>query len=186
MSIARKCDVCGELYEPYNMSNAKDNPNGIMFLNIDNAQKYFSHKAMDCCPNCMSRLQEYIKYIKSRYDTNARKGTAIMDCKNTLNISRGGRMTDLNKMFPGFTNMIFNKRDVVILPIESIVYNSENGCPNELLRVDGQRLKELEESCDCETGNRAENLSCYECWQRASEIVMNHYFGEEEDGKKEN
>lgn len=95
-------------------------------------------------------------------------------------------MTDLNKMFPGFTNMIFNKRDVVILPIESIVYNSENGCPNELLRVDGQRLKELEESCDCETGNRAENLSCYECWQRASEIVMNHYFGEEEDGKKEN
>ena len=52
--------------------------------------------------------------------------------------------------------------------------------------VGGQRLKELEESCDCTTDNRAKNLSCYECWQRASEIVMNHYFGEEEDGKKEN
>lgn len=24
----------------------------------------------------------------------------------------------------------------------------------------------------------------YECWRRASEIVMKHYFGEEEDGKK--
>ena len=25
------------------------NQNGVMFVNIDNARKYFSHKAMDCC-----------------------------------------------------------------------------------------------------------------------------------------
>lgn len=42
-------------------------------------------------------------------------------------------MTDSNKMFQEFTGMNFNKRDVVILPIESIVDNLENACPNELL-----------------------------------------------------
>lgn len=45
-------------------------------------------------------------------------------------------------------------------------------------------MKELEELCDCTADNREEDLSCYECWRRASEIVMKHYFGEEEDGKK--
>lgn len=93
-------------------------------------------------------------------------------------------MTDLNKMFSEFTGMNFNKRDVVILPIESIVDNLENACPNELLWVGGRCLKELEELCDCTADNREEDLSCYECWRRASEIVMEHYFGEEEDGKK--
>ena len=95
-------------------------------------------------------------------------------------------MTNLNKMFPELSNMDFKKRDVVILPIESIVDNSEDACPNELLRVGGRCLKEIEELCNCMTDNRVEDLSCYECWRRASIIVMGHYFGEEEDGKKEN
>lgn len=89
---------------------------------------------------------------------------------------------DLNKMFPELLSMDFNKRDVVILPIESII----DTCPNELLWTGKLHLKELEELCNCTADNREEDLTCYECWQRASEIVMNHYFGEEEDGKKEN
>ena len=95
-------------------------------------------------------------------------------------------MIDLNKMFPEFTGMDFNKRDVVILPIESIVDNLENACPNELLWVGGRCLKELEELCDCTADNRGEDLSCYECWRRAAQIVMEHYFGGEEDGKEKN
>lgn len=66
MSIAKKCDVCGKLYEPYNTSNTKDNPNGIMFLNIDNAQKYFSHKAMDCCPDCISKIKKMLKMLNQK------------------------------------------------------------------------------------------------------------------------
>ena len=93
-------------------------------------------------------------------------------------------MTDLNKMFPELTKMDFTKRDVVVLPIESIVDNLENACPNELLWVGGRCLKELEELCNCTANNRAEDLSCYECWRRASIIVMEHYFGGKEDGKK--
>ena len=87
-------------------------------------------------------------------------------------------MTDLNKIFPEFTNMNFNKRDVVILPIESIVDNLEDACPNELLWTGKRHSKELEELCNC-TEEREEDLSCYECWRRASKIAMEHYFGKE-------
>lgn len=70
MSIAKKCDVCGKLYEPYNTRYTEDNPNGVMFVNIVNDQKYFSHKAIDCCQSCMSRLQAYIKYIKENKENS--------------------------------------------------------------------------------------------------------------------
>lgn len=91
-------------------------------------------------------------------------------------------MTDLNKMFPELLNMDFNKRDIVILPIESIV----DTCPNELLWTGKLHLKELEELCNCTDDNREEDLTCYECWRRAAQIVMQHYFGGEEDGKEKN
>ena len=89
-------------------------------------------------------------------------------------------MTDLNKMFPELLSMDFSKRDVVILPIESII----DTCPNELLWTGKLHLKELEYLCNCTDDNREEDLTCYECWRRASEIVMEHYFGEGKDGKK--
>lgn len=84
-------------------------------------------------------------------------------------------MTDLNKMFPEFAEMDFEKRDVVILPIESITDN----CPNKLLWTGNPYLEELEELCDCENENKDENITCYECWRRASKIAMEHYFGKE-------
>ena len=64
MSIAKKSDICNKFYEPYNVRNCAEKPNGFMLLNIDNTQNYFSHKITDCCPSCMSRLQAYIEYIK--------------------------------------------------------------------------------------------------------------------------
>lgn len=96
-------------------------------------------------------------------------------------------MTDLNKMFPEFAEMDFKKRDVVILPVKSIADNwgRDNifNCPHELLWTGKLHLKELEELYNC-TEEREKELSCYECWRRASEIVMKHYFGEGRDGKK--
>ena len=35
MALAKKCDVCGKLYERYNEANNIKDVNGIMFLNID-------------------------------------------------------------------------------------------------------------------------------------------------------
>lgn len=57
MAIAKKCDICGKLYESYNVKSDSKNTNGIMFLNIDNQQKYYSNQIMDCCPRCMAAIR---------------------------------------------------------------------------------------------------------------------------------
>lgn len=57
MASAKKCDICGEFYELYNVDSHAEKTNGFMFLNIDSRGKYFTHKAIDCCPNCMSYVR---------------------------------------------------------------------------------------------------------------------------------
>lgn len=58
--IAKKCDLCGGYYEPYNMKKHATETNGFMLLNIDNGQRYFSHNATDLCPDCMNDLHGFI------------------------------------------------------------------------------------------------------------------------------
>ena len=50
MAIAKKCDICGKLYEEYNTKRDKKNTNGFMFLNLLDNQNYFEHDPYDCCP----------------------------------------------------------------------------------------------------------------------------------------
>lgn len=64
MACARKCDRCGKLYEEYNLKNDEKNPNGIMVLNLDYQRKYYPHDAMDLCPDCMRKFQDWIKEVK--------------------------------------------------------------------------------------------------------------------------
>lgn len=64
MSIAKKCDICGELYEPYNTKNNAENTNGLKFLNIDKHMGYFEHDPIDLCPTCMKSIREHIAYLK--------------------------------------------------------------------------------------------------------------------------
>lgn len=65
MSIAKKCDICGKLYESYNTKNDAKNTNGLRFLNIDKNMSYFEHDLIDCCPTCMDSLRKHIEYLKS-------------------------------------------------------------------------------------------------------------------------
>ena len=51
MACAKKCDRCGKLYEQYNSKNDRKNPNGIMVLNLDSQRRYFTHNALDLCPD---------------------------------------------------------------------------------------------------------------------------------------
>lgn len=85
-------------------------------------------------------------------------------------------MTNLNKMFPELSGMDFSKNDVIVLPL----YSLTDCCPERVLRGEikgfSKFTKELREKCDCE---KAVELSCYECWRRASKIAMEHYFGKE-------
>ena len=60
MALARKCDICGKLYEPYNEKKNSENPNGFMLLSNDTTNQYFSYGKIDCCPDCMESILQRI------------------------------------------------------------------------------------------------------------------------------
>ena len=64
MSIAKSCDICGKLYPIYNTKKNENDTNGIMLLNIDEQMKYYPHKALDCCPECMDSIKKRIKALQ--------------------------------------------------------------------------------------------------------------------------
>lgn len=61
MADAKKCDVCGKLYEKYNMSG-KGNHNGIQIVQIDSCECANQAQTiyMDCCPDCMRAIKSVI------------------------------------------------------------------------------------------------------------------------------
>lgn len=64
MAIARKCDVCGKLYEEYNTKRDKKNTNGFMFLNRLDNRNYYDHDPYDCCPKCMTYIRNYVNVLR--------------------------------------------------------------------------------------------------------------------------
>lgn len=66
MSIARKCDMCGKLYEEYNQKHDEKNPNGIMLLNIVENGNYYGNSKIDCCPECMTSILKTIENLKEK------------------------------------------------------------------------------------------------------------------------
>lgn len=64
MSAAKKCDICGSLYEIYNVKKNPSCPNGIMLVNIDEIGSYHNNPVNDCCPTCMITIKETIEKLK--------------------------------------------------------------------------------------------------------------------------
>lgn len=60
MALAKKCDICGSFYEPYNCNDDPDNPSGIMLVNVCADNTYFSGDVTDCCPECMATIMDAI------------------------------------------------------------------------------------------------------------------------------
>ena len=59
MSLAKKCDICGKLYEYYSGKNGLSiecvNMRGV----VDRTTRTY-----DCCPECMEALEKFIKERK--------------------------------------------------------------------------------------------------------------------------
>ena len=64
MGKAKQCDICGGFYTPYNMKRDPKNVNGFVFVNIDMDQKYYDRDPVDCCPECIAKIQNYIDELK--------------------------------------------------------------------------------------------------------------------------
>lgn len=65
MSIARKCDICGKLYESYNDAGMKgDRHNGIRFVTTYNDGSVRGGFIQDCCPECMKTIEDFVDSLK--------------------------------------------------------------------------------------------------------------------------
>lgn len=66
MANAKKCDICGALYESYNETGGEKNPNGFRFVTsyLTDAS-WCGHEIMDCCPNCMESIKTHIETLKT-------------------------------------------------------------------------------------------------------------------------
>ena len=64
MAIAKKCDICGKLYERYNEERDDKRPNGFKLISTDSERKFHGYGAIDCCPDCMESILQHIERLK--------------------------------------------------------------------------------------------------------------------------
>lgn len=46
------------------LKTIEKSPNGIMVLNLDSQRRYFTHNALDLCPDCMKGFQDWFGEVK--------------------------------------------------------------------------------------------------------------------------
>lgn len=64
MAMAKKCDRCGKLHEYYAGNTEFKNSeraNGVLLIDRDLDNKYWSRKSYDLCIDCMRKLEAFIK-----------------------------------------------------------------------------------------------------------------------------
>ena len=78
MANARKCDRCGNLYEEYNTGNNNKKFNAIMPVNLDHKGQYYPHKVLDLCPECMTKLTNWLNCNEEGLDPERQKAVSAI------------------------------------------------------------------------------------------------------------
>lgn len=64
MAAAKKCDICGKLYESYtteiHFGRINIDGNGIRFARDNN----LGTNTIDCCPDCMESIMLHLKNLR--------------------------------------------------------------------------------------------------------------------------
>ena len=69
---AMKCDRCGKLYEHYKgqtVFKETEQSNGIILIDSDLDKKYWSRTSYDLCPDCMRKLNDFLKEVDNGTNT---------------------------------------------------------------------------------------------------------------------
>ena len=62
MSLAKKCDRCGNLYEPKDLNVCGAIVNGLSLIDRDEQNsRAFSRKYFDLCPECLLSFANWLK-----------------------------------------------------------------------------------------------------------------------------
>lgn len=69
MSIAKKCDICGKLYDPYSIPiNSDDGDldvNGLAIVHINEEGEYGApDEACDCCEDCLRQILDLMDHLE--------------------------------------------------------------------------------------------------------------------------
>lgn len=62
MALAKKCDICGAFFE----HDTAAKRNGMTFCKITSQGVYTTQTVMDCCPECISDIEECLEKCKNR------------------------------------------------------------------------------------------------------------------------
>lgn len=68
MALAKKCDICGKYYDPYEIEICEKLVNGFTWTWTDSDELFFCpiKKALDCCPECMAKIRDFIAELKKK------------------------------------------------------------------------------------------------------------------------
>lgn len=71
MSLAKKCDICGKLYEDYVIKVEGKEVNSFVLVCTDEVDRWSNiESANDCCPKCMRSILRHIKSIQPTVNSN--------------------------------------------------------------------------------------------------------------------
>lgn len=72
MSLAKKCDICGKLYEDYTINNENKAVNAfVLVCTYEDDRWSNSDDATDCCPNCMRSILRHIRSLQPTVDNSS-------------------------------------------------------------------------------------------------------------------
>lgn len=60
MALAKKCDRCGKFYCEYNFEKDDKNINGIMILNLDTQDYYYTNRPLYLFPSCKDSFKKWL------------------------------------------------------------------------------------------------------------------------------
>lgn len=66
MALARKCDICGKLYEPYERCYGNsEGMNGLALVKLNERQGFDRiTEVVDACPECLWSVLDHIHTLK--------------------------------------------------------------------------------------------------------------------------
>ena len=69
MSLAKKCDRCGNLYEPKDMDVCGAIVNGLSLIDRDKQNsRVVGRKYFDLCPECLAHLANWLKNNPKKFN----------------------------------------------------------------------------------------------------------------------
>lgn len=74
MSMAKKCDLCGEFYDVYNAKGDGEHYNSLILTSINIYDVIIDGSDyVECCPKCMNTITQMLESLKEKPKAKTKK-----------------------------------------------------------------------------------------------------------------